>query len=122
MRGCIGTTKASQKNSAQEIIHNAVLAATQDPRFPSIQPWELKDLEIKVDVLKAPETIRSKNELDPKKYGVIVKQGRKYGVLLPNLEGITTAEEQLRIAKEKAGIAQEENGIQIQRFEVERHE
>lgn len=122
LRGCIGTTKASKKNIAGEIIHNAILAATQDPRFPRIQAWELEDLEIKVDVLKEPETILSKEELDPKKYGVIVSQGRKSGLLLPDLEGIETIEKQIQIAKEKAGIAKEEERVQLQRFEVERHE
>ena len=120
LRGCIGTFNPTRDCIAREIIENAVLAATEDPRFLPIKENELDDLEIKVDVLTTPEKIVSKDELDPKKYGVIVRRDYRKGLLLPDLEGINTVEEQIRIAKQKAGIAPEEE-VELERFEVERH-
>ncbi|MGI6072725.1 MAG: AmmeMemoRadiSam system protein A [Lachnospiraceae bacterium] len=121
LRGCIGTLEPCRDSLASEIQHNAVSAATQDPRFAPLQPDELEDLEISVDVLSPAEKIRGIEELDPKKYGVIVSSGHRRGVLLPNLKGIDTAEEQVAIAGKKAGIAAGEK-YQLERFEVVRHE
>jgi AmmeMemoRadiSam system protein A/AmmeMemoRadiSam system protein B len=120
LRGCIGTTSASKKNVAEEIIANAIEAATRDPRFPAIEAKELPYLDISVDVLSPYETIASVEDLDVKKYGVIVENGDRRGLLLPNLDGVDTVEEQLNIAKRKAGIAPEER-VTIYRFEVVRH-
>ena len=105
---------------AEEIIQNAISAVTNDPRFDPVEPYELKDLSISVDVLGARERISSPKELDAKKYGVIVTKGYRRGLLLPNLEGVDTVEEQIRIAKQKAGIGTEE-GVVLERFEVVRH-
>ncbi len=120
LRGCIGTFLPVQSCVAKEIVENAIAAATQDPRFPPIEEIELDELEINVDVLTTPEKINSKQELDPKRYGVIVRNGYRRGLLLPDLEGINTVEEQISIAKRKAGIAEEED-VLLERFEVERH-
>ena len=120
LRGCIGTFLPVQSCIAKEIVENAIAAATQDPRFPPITEEELNDLEINVDVLTTPEKISSKQELDPKRYGVIVKNGFRRGLLLPDLDGINTVDEQIRIAKNKAGIAPNEE-VSLERFEVERH-
>src|SRR5574344_627682 len=120
LRGCIGTTSATKKNVAEEIIANAIEAATADPRFSAIEAKELPYLDISVDVLSPYETIASVEDLDVKKYGVIVENGDRRGLLLPNLDGVDTVEEQLSIAKRKAGIAPEER-VTIYRFEVVRH-
>lgn len=120
LRGCIGTIRATQPNLAQEIIENAVSASVRDPRFSPIEPEELEFLVISVDVLSDAEKISSPEELDTKKYGVIVTKGRKRGLLLPNLEGIDTVEEQIAIAKQKAGIGEYEK-VELERFEVVRH-
>lgn len=120
LRGCIGTFMPTCENVASEIIRNAICAATQDPRFYKVQPEELNELEYSVDVLSAPEEVKDIKELDPKKYGVIVSKGSKKGLLLPDLEGIDTAEEQIRIAMMKAGISDKE-GVKIFRFEVKRY-
>lgn len=120
LRGCIGTIRATQPNLAQEIIENAVSASVRDPRFSPIEPEELEFLVISVDVLGDAEKISSPEELDTKKYGVIVTKGRKRGLLLPNLEGIDTVEEQIAIAKQKAGIGEYEK-VELERFEVVRH-
>ena len=120
LRGCIGTIQAVQDSLAEEIIENAVSAAVRDPRFSPIEPEELEYLVISVDVLGETEKISSPEELDTEKYGVIVTKGRKRGLLLPNLEGIDTVEEQIAIAKQKAGIGEHE-AVELERFEVVRH-
>ena len=120
LRGCIGTIVPTTNSIAEEIINNAIEAATNDPRFDSITINELPYLEINVDVLGPIEKISSREELDPKKYGVIVTSGIKRGLLLPNLDGIDTVDEQISIAKQKAGIYDNEI-ITLERFEVVRH-
>ena len=121
LRGCIGTILPTADCIAQEIINNAVSASARDPRFDPITPDELQFLEVNVDVLGDPEDISSPEELDVKRYGVIVTKGRKRGLLLPDLDGVDTVEEQLSIAKRKAGIDPFDNDVELQRFEVVRH-
>lgn len=122
LRGCIGTIEPTQANVAQEVIQNAISAATRDPRFPPIMPEELADLDIKVDVLGEPESVESMDELDPRRYGVIVQSARDWrkGLLLPDLEGVDTVEYQVDIARRKAGIWPDEP-IKLYRFEVVRY-
>lgn len=120
LRGCIGTFMPVRENLAQEIVENAISAATRDPRFPPVSEEELEELDISVDVLSEPEPVPDESHLDPKKYGVIVKRGSRLGLLLPDLEGVDTVEEQLRIAKAKAGIYPDEP-VEIYRFTVERY-
>jgi len=119
LRGCIGTISPATNSIAEEIIRNVIEAATQDPRFSPVEESELFDLDFSVDVLT--EAIAaSKSELDPKKYGVIVTRMGRRGLLLPDLEGVNTVEEQLSIALKKAGISSEEP-FSIEKFEVIRH-
>ncbi|MBI5849339.1 MAG: AmmeMemoRadiSam system protein A [Nitrospirae bacterium] len=120
LRGCIGTFEPITDTVAQEVIRNAIAAATQDPRFQAVQEDELTEIEYSVDVLSPPQKIRSVQDLDPKEYGIIVVQGGKRGLLLPDLEGVDTVEEQLRITKMKAGIWTDEN-LEIFRFTVTRY-
>ena len=120
LRGCIGTFLPTRENIAREIISNAVSASTRDPRFDPIGPEELQRLEINVDVLSAPERIESKAELDVKRYGVIVSCGSRRGLLLPDLDGVDTVDEQVSIAMRKGGIREGEK-ITLERFEVIRH-
>jgi AmmeMemoRadiSam system protein A len=120
LRGCIGTFQPTTPSVAQEIIHNAISAATQDPRFPPVHPSELDALEISVDVLTDPEPVQSEAQLDPKRYGVIVQSGWRRGLLLPDLEGVDTVDYQIEIARRKAGIGAREQ-VQLYRFEVKRY-
>ncbi|MGI6777231.1 MAG: AmmeMemoRadiSam system protein A [Acetivibrionales bacterium] len=120
LRGCIGTTAPTRENVAHEIIYNAISAGTQDPRFEPVEENELDELVYSVDILKEPEPIESMEQLDIKKYGVIVRSGFKSGLLLPDLEGVDTVEEQVRIALRKAGIRPGEK-YRMERFEVVRH-
>lgn len=120
LRGCIGTIQPVRPTLAQEVLENAVSAATKDPRFQPITLEELDEITISVDVLAAPEPVSGLEELNPSRYGVIVKSGWRKGVLLPDLPGITTAEEQVRIARQKAGIGEAER-LELLRFEVKRY-
>ena len=120
LRGCIGTIGPTRSCLAEEIIGNAISASTRDPRFSPIRPDELEWLEISVDVLGEPENIESRDELDVKRYGVIVSSGRKRGLLLPDLDGVDTVDRQVEIAMQKGGIRENEN-YRLQRFEVIRH-
>jgi AmmeMemoRadiSam system protein A len=119
LKGCIGTFLPCHETVADEIIRNAISAATQDPRFSPVEKNDLPSLEYSVDILSPPEKIRSEEDLDPKKYGVIVVKGGMRGLLLPDLEGVDTVEEQIRIAKMKAGMGRDEDA-EIYRFEVKR--
>ena len=119
LRGCIGTFSPTQETVAQEIIANAVKSASEDPRFPPISETELDSLAVSVDVLSAPEAC-TESQLDPARFGVIVQSGWRRGLLLPDLEGVECVEDQLAIARRKAGIAPGEPA-QLSRFTVERH-
>ena len=119
LRGCIGTFEPVKNNVAEEIISNAISSATRDPRFPPISASELDDLEYSVDILTPPEPVKDKSQLDAKKYGVIVESGFRRGLLLPDLEGVDSVEEQIRICRLKAGISNDEP-VNLYRFEVRR--
>jgi AmmeMemoRadiSam system protein A len=120
LRGCIGTMEATRANLALEVVHNAIDSATRDPRFLPVGPEELDQLSYSVDVLSPAEPVAGPEELDPKRYGVIVRLGLRRGLLLPDIEGVNTVEEQLSIVKAKAGIAPEESP-EIFRFSVRRY-
>ncbi|MDA8433386.1 MAG: AmmeMemoRadiSam system protein A [Nitrospiraceae bacterium] len=119
LRGCIGTFQPCCANIALETIRNAVASATQDPRFPAVSADELEGLSYSVDVLTEPEIVHDLGQLDPKEFGVIVAAGQKRGLLLPDLEGVDSVSEQLRIARMKAGIGPHEDA-EIFRFRVRR--
>jgi len=121
LRGCIGTIAPTRKNLGEEIMANAVEACARDPRFAPVRESELAELDVKVDILHPFEPIESVGELDPVKYGVIVESRGRRGLLLPNLEGVDTVEEQVSIARQKAGIGEGES-VKLFRFRVERHE
>jgi AmmeMemoRadiSam system protein A len=135
LRGCIGTYLPTRENIAKEVIHNAIAAATEDWRFGPVQKEELPYLSYTVYILSEPELVKDISELDPKKYGIIVKSvpispsgdvifnGHfvpKTGVLLPDLEGVDTVEKQIFIACQKAGIDPQRERFLIYRFTVEK--
>lgn len=120
LRGCIGTITCTTGCTASEIVSNAVSACSRDPRFSPVEPSELASLVYSVDVLSEPEPIKSLDELDAKRYGVICTKGSRRGLLLPDLDGVENVQEQLEIACRKGGIRLAENP-DIERFEVTRH-
>jgi AmmeMemoRadiSam system protein A len=120
LRGCIGTFQPTEPDVAGEVIRNAVSAATCDPRFPCVRADELALIEYTVDVLTAPEQVKDRKDLDPKRYGVIVQAGPRRGLLLPDLEGVNTVDEQIDITMQKAGIMPG-TPVTLSRFEVKRY-
>lgn len=120
LRGCIGTIVPTTENIAREILQNGISACSQDPRFSPVGEDELPYIEYSVDVLGAPEDVDSAEQLNVKRYGVIVSCGSRRGLLLPDLDGVDSVEEQIAIARQKGGIAPYER-IRLQRFEVIRH-
>ena len=121
LRGCIGTFEPTKENVAEEIISNAISSATRDPRFPPVTASELDDLEYSVDILTEPEPVMDINLLDHNEYGVIVESGWRKGLLLPDLEGVDSVEEQIAICRLKAGISMDEP-IKLYRFQVRRYQ
>jgi AmmeMemoRadiSam system protein A len=125
LRGCIGTIQPTRENVAEEVIQNAISAATRDPRFSPIRRDELSDLDVKVDVLGEPEEVHSPEELDPRRYGLIIQSEThpwKRGLLLPDLEGIDTVEKQIYWTRHhKAGITDPKEPVKMFRFEVKRY-
>lgn len=120
LRGCIGTFEPTESDVAHEVVRNAISAATCDPRFPAVDDGELDTIEYTVDVLTPPERIPDSRELDPRRYGVIVRSGNRRGLLLPDLEGVDTVEYQVSIAMQKAGIPPG-TPVELSRFEVKRY-
>jgi MEMO1 family protein len=122
LRGCIGTFQPTRPTIEEEIVRNAISAATRDPRFYPLDPSEVSHLDVSVDVLGEPEEVSGIEDLDPKVYGIIVQtaDGRQ-ALLLPDLEGVDTPEQQLRITAHKGGIDPEVDKIRLFRFKVERH-
>lgn len=122
LRGCIGTILPATDCIAKEIIQNAIEAGIHDPRFDPVAEDELDKINYNVDVLSTPVPAETKEELDPKIYGVIVEKGWRRGLLLPDLDGIETVDEQLRIACMKAGIDPNNDKYSIKKFTVTRFE
>jgi AmmeMemoRadiSam system protein A len=120
LRGCIGTFMPTTANIAEEIIENAIQSSTRDPRFPPIETKELSELEINVDVLTKPVPVTDIKELDAKKYGIIVTSKGRRGLLLPDLEGVDTVEQQISICRQKAWIRDDEP-VTLEKFEVRRY-
>ncbi|MFC1721943.1 AmmeMemoRadiSam system protein A [Patescibacteria group bacterium] len=122
LRGCIGTYLPTKDSIAEEIITNAVAAATEDYRFPPVTTTELPDLHFGVSILHEPKQIKTMKDLDVKKYGVIVKSadGRS-GLLLPEIDSVDTPEKQVAIAAQKAGIDLDKDQISLFRFSVDKH-
>ncbi|MCI2425421.1 AmmeMemoRadiSam system protein A [Candidatus Acetothermia bacterium] len=119
LRGCIGTFLPEKENIAEEIIANAIKAATLDNRFPPLKEMELATIDYTVDLLSPPEKC-TEDDLDPKQFGLLIEAGGRRGLLLPDLPDIITVKEQLRIARMKAKIPVETT-VKIYRFTVERH-
>lgn len=139
LRGCIGTYLPTKINMAEEVISNAIAAATEDYRFGPLKTDELAFLSYTVYILNYPEPVNDLKTLDPKKFGIIIKTGPltfpneenvvfdgavpyKTGLLLPDLEGVETTEQQISIACQKGGIDPEKEKIVIYRFTAEKYD
>ncbi len=122
LRGCIGTYLPVRDNIGEEIIYNAIAAAVEDDRFGAIKKTELSRLSYTVYLLQKPEKVSDIAELDPKKFGIIVKAGSRSGLLLPDLEGVNTVAEQISICCQKGGIMLKQENVEIYKFTVEKYE
>jgi len=122
LRGCIGTYLPVRDNIGEEIIYNAIAAAVEDDRFGAIKKTELPSLSYTVYFLNKPEKVSDIAELNPKKFGIIVKAGERSGLLLPDLEGVNTVAEQISICCQKGGIVLKQGNVEIYKFTVEKHE
>lgn len=140
LRGCIGTYLPTKENIAKEVISNAIAAATEDFRFGPVKEEELPELSFTVYILDEPKPIEDTKELDPKKFGIIVRTAPitstdeglgvifdghrpfKTGILLPGIEGINKVEDQILMACQKAGINLKEEKIVIYKFAAKKYE
>ncbi len=123
LRGCVGTYLPTEPNVAEEIIGNAVAAATSDYRFRPITKKELDDLSYSVYILEEPREIKNLDGLDPKEYGILIKsETGKSGLLLPDLPGIKTVEDQLAAVCHKCGVRLGSEKIIISRFKAKKYE
>jgi AmmeMemoRadiSam system protein A len=122
LRGCIGTYLPTKENIAKEVISNAIAAATKDDRFGPVQKEELPKLSYAVYILSEPELVKNVKELNPKKFGIIVQSGFKSGLLLPDLEGVDTIEQQISIACQKGGIDPTSEPIAIYKFTAKKYQ
>ena len=139
LRGCIGTYLPLRQNIAEEVISNAIAAATEDYRFGPVREEELPYLTYTIYILTPPELVKDIKELDPKKYGIIVRTryipdvnktdvvfnghlSCKSGLLLPDLEGVNIPEKQISIACQKGDIDPQREKIIIYRFSVEKYQ
>lgn len=120
LRGCIGGLQPVTSSIANEVTQMAIRAATEDPRFPPVKEEELSSLTYSIDILSPMEKVGDFKQLNPKQYGVVVCSGKKIGLLLPDLRGVDTVEQQVSIAMEKGGIKEGEP-IEIFRFYVTRY-
>jgi MEMO1 family protein len=120
LRGCMGTTGPTEPTLALEVVRNAIMAGTRDPRFSPVEEEELPYVDYSVDVLGEPVPC-SRTELDPRTYGVIVEKSEHRGLLLPDLPGVDTVEEQVEIACRKAGLSARDPGLKLYRFRVDRY-
>lgn len=120
LRGCIGTVEPTQPSAAGEIIRSAILAAAEDPRFMPVEPDELPEIEYSVDILEPPVPALDPGELDPAILGCVVECGSRRGLLLPALEGVETASEQIAICRQKGGIRPDEP-VKLYKFKVQRY-
>jgi AmmeMemoRadiSam system protein A len=105
LRGCIGSMAPSRGDVVSETARSAVLAATRDPRFEPVSVSELARLSIEVSVLEPEEPVATIAELDPSRYGVVVRDDAGHqGLLLPGIDGVDEAGTQVDVARRKAGI------------------
>ncbi|MDP2820968.1 MAG: AmmeMemoRadiSam system protein A [bacterium] len=121
LRGCIGTFKAIRENIAEEIIHNSLSSAFDDPRFLPLKNEELDEIYFEVSILEEPKPVKNFDELNPDIFGIIARsENGKQALLLPDIKGITTKEEQLSAICQKAGINPEEEKINLLKFKIEK--
>ncbi|HET8931947.1 MAG TPA: AmmeMemoRadiSam system protein A [Polyangiales bacterium] len=120
LRGCVGHLSPTGRTLLDEVAACAIAAAERDTRFRPVSARELPSLRIEISLLSPSEPVSDHSQLDPRRYGVIVSCGGARGVLLPDVEGVDTVEDQIRIAADKGGLPAN-RPWEIERFEVLKH-
>lgn len=121
LRGCIGTIEPVEENLFHEIIRNAISSATRDSRFNALTTEELPSIQLSVDVLSVPELKHDLSNHNPKTHGLIISDGNyRRGLLLPNLEGVDTVDQQVGIVMQKASLSTSDSNLEYYTFTVER--
>ena len=113
-RGCRGTLQPARKNLAEEIIANAIAAATRDAREKPLEKDELAHCKISLTIILSIKPIQSLDQHDAVRCGLIAQRGNKIGLVLP-YEG-KDARTQWKWARAKAGL---KDGEKAQMLEVE---
>lgn len=108
LRGCIGFPQVRFR-LGDAIIRAAVLAATEDPRFPPVSPAEVSQLHLEVSVLSPARAISDPSEIQVGEHGIILTLGHARGLLLPQvpLEHGWNRDQYLRAICHKAGVRDE---------------
>lgn len=119
LRGCIGTVLPVRATLEEEVAENALAAASRDPRFDPLRPGELPFVQLSIDLLTVPQPVVELGELDANRFGVLLRAGRRQSVLLPDIPGVRSPEQQIAICLEKAGL-KPDVPYALERFEVER--
>ncbi len=120
LRGCVGSLQPQTNTLAQEVVRNAVLAGFNDPRYDPVSKKDIEKLDIHIEAITPSEPVEDLSTLDPEVDGLIVRSGKKQGVLLPAIEGVDTVEQQIKICRSKGKIKSSES-VTYFRFRVEQH-
>ena len=83
LRGCIGQLPSGVR-LIEVVAFCARGVASEDPRFPPVQPGELSTLDIELSVLSELTDIQP-DEIESGKHGLFVTNGSRRGVLLPQV-------------------------------------
>ena len=122
LRGCVGRVESDRP--LDETVRGAArAAAAEDPRFPALRPAELPHVVIEVSVLGALEPCAGPQALVIGRHGVLVEQGRRRGLLLPQVaaEQGWSASTFVSQGCVKAGLRPDawRHGAELFRFEAE---
>ena len=128
LRGCIGSLRRTRK-LGEDVIHNAVAAAFEDPRFPPLSRAEFERIAIEVSLLSEPEFIEFSTEaelmqqLRPHQDGLILFAGCRSATFLPQVwEQLPEPADFLAALKRKAGMptARPVDGLMAARYAVQK--
>jgi AmmeMemoRadiSam system protein A len=105
LRGCIGRVEVS--GSLYRTVQDcAISAATNDFRFPPVTASELDDLVIEISALSPFRPIRSPDEIQVGRHGLLIRKDFRVGLLLPQVASDRgwSRDEFLRAICFKAGL------------------
>lgn len=117
-----GGIEPKKSNLYEEIIENSIGAA-ENKESRSISSDDLSKIKVYVDVLSVPHIVEDFSELKPHKHGLFIKDSKgNAGYIMPNLKGVKTHEKQIDIIREKYGIKDKLDVLEIRYFKVTRYD